>query len=67
MLNQYTFKCEVDGVACGNLSVTVVARDTLSAINEMLKLLDVASYELVKIKKINMASPAQAGSIKKIL
>lgn len=65
MLNQYTFKCEVDGVACGNLSVIVVARDTLSAINEMLKFFDTVTYDLVKIEKFNMASPAQAEAIKK--
>ena len=63
----YTFNCKVVGVACGNLSVSVIARDFISALNKIHKLFDVASHDLVKVEKINMASPAQAEKYKKFL
>ena len=53
-MSEYTFECTHVGVAVGKLKITVEAKDLMSAITEMNKLIEVAEYTLLEQKKINM-------------
>ena len=66
-MSEYTFECTHVGVAVGKLTITVEAKDLMSAITKMNKLIEVAEYTLLEQKKINIGSLAVAGTIIKIL
>ena len=66
-MSEYTFECTHVGVAVGKLTITVEAKDLISAINKMYELIEAADYTLLEEKKIHTSSSAVAGIIKKIL